>query len=103
MSTYPKTVWDELWNTYDRPILSHMDNMPITLALFSKLLKNTKILDPQFFEIRENKALGVPFKMIKPILQFPQGLVKPGFNIGARGNGTDQASWPDNLLTELIV
>ncbi|KAF5318622.1 hypothetical protein D9619_010978 [Psilocybe cf. subviscida] len=103
VSTYPKTVWDELWNTYNRPTLRHTDNMPITLALFAKLLKTTRIMDPRFFEIRENGALGVPFKMIKPILQFPQGLVTPGFNVGARANGTDQPVWPNNLLTEVIV
>ncbi|KXN81474.1 Succinate--hydroxymethylglutarate CoA-transferase [Leucoagaricus sp. SymC.cos] len=39
----------------------------------------------------------------KPILNFVEGVVEPGYNVGSRPNGTDVPKWPVNLLTEVIV
>jgi len=65
--------------------------------------KKAPIFNPAFFENRENKAIGYPVHTVKPILRFPQGFVKPGYNIGSRGNGVDKAEWPEDLLTEVIL
>ena len=80
--------------------------MSITLIfLFKKLTENplgARIFNPDFFEIRENKAIGVPIRTVKPILGFPEGIVELGYNVGSRGNGVDEARWPEDLLTEII-
>jgi len=105
-STYPPKIWDELWGAYDRPVLRHTDNMGITLfLLLKKLTENplgARIFNPDFFELRENKAIGVPIRTVKPILGFPEGVVELGYNVGSRGNGVDEARWPEDLLTEII-
>lgn len=105
-STYPPKIWDDLWGAYDRPVFRHTDNMSITLILlFKKLTENplgARIFNPDFFEIRENKAIGVPIRTVKPILGFPEGIVELGYNVGSRGNGVDEARWPEDLLTEII-
>ncbi|KIM36718.1 hypothetical protein M413DRAFT_77989 [Hebeloma cylindrosporum] len=105
-STYPPQIWDQLWEAYDRPILRHTDNMGVTLyPLIKKLTENplgARIFNPDFFELRENKAIGVPIQTVKPILGFPEGVVELGYNIGSRGNGVDEARWPEDLLTEII-
>lgn len=60
------------------------------------------ILNPNFFEIRKNRAIGIPVRTVKPILTFPEGMVKLGYNIGARGNGVDQPTWPEDLAKEIV-
>jgi len=105
-STYPPKIWDELWGAYDRPVFRHTDNMGVTLFhLFKKLTENplgARIFNPDFFELRENKAIGFPIRTVKPILNFPGGIVELGYNVGSRGNGVDEARWPKDLLTEII-
>ena len=104
-STYSPEVWDKLWSNYGRPVFRHYDNMGITIPKYMEMLKSKKapFLDPRFFEDRENKALGVPVKTVKPILTFPDQVVRPGYNVGSRGNGVDQPKWPEDLLTEIVV
>ncbi|KAF8970327.1 CoA-transferase family III domain-containing protein [Flammula alnicola] len=103
-STYPPEIWDTLWAAYGRRVFRHTDNMSVTLPLFLRMLmeKGTPIFNPSFFENRENKALGVPIRTVKPVLGFPQGLVKLGYNVGSRGNGVDKARWPEDLQTEVL-
>jgi hypothetical protein len=105
-STYPPEIWDELWAAYCRPVFHHTDNMGITIPLFFKMLTQNplgaRIFNPIFFEIRENRAIGAPIRTVKPILFFPEGIVEPGYNVGSRGNGVDEARWPEDLLTEII-
>ena len=80
--------------------------MVVTLfPLIKKLIENplgARIFNPNFFELRENKAIGVPIRTVKPILGFPDGIVELGYNVGSRGNGVDEAKWPEDLLTEII-
>jgi hypothetical protein len=80
--------------------------MGITIPLFLKMVAQNplgaRILNPNFFELRQNRAIGVPIRTPKPILSFPEGIVEPGYNIGSRGNGVDEARWPKDLLTEII-
>lgn len=80
--------------------------MGVTLFhVFKKLTENplgARIFNPDFFELRENKAIGFPIRTVKPILDFPGGIVELGYNMGSRGNGVDEARWPKDLLTEII-
>lgn len=61
------------------------------------------LFDPSYFETRAAPNLGVSLRTVKPVLQFPDGVVKPGFTIGTRGNAVDKAQWPADLKTQVIV
>lgn len=76
--------------------------MPRYLNMIKNFHRDT-LLRPEFFEIRESKALGLKLRCVKPILAFPEGSVKLGYNIGTRGNGIDQPFWPEDLSTEIVV
>ncbi|KAK1221351.1 hypothetical protein PQX77_015838 [Marasmius sp. AFHP31] len=103
--TYPSNVWKQLWAKHNKPVFRHTDNMTVTVPAIMELLKaNTpSLFNPAFFEMRDNKALGVKVRTVKPILQFPDGMVKPGFNIGSRRNGVDNARWPEDLMSEIVA
>ncbi|KAH9478543.1 Acetyl-coenzyme A transferase nodX [Psilocybe cubensis] len=104
-STYPSEVWKKTWASYGNPVFRNTDNMVIvTLPSYLRMLQEHKaaVMNPDFFETRENRALGVPVKTVKPILTFPEGMVKPGYNIGSRGNGVDQPIWPEDLAEEVV-
>ncbi|PPQ87052.1 hypothetical protein CVT25_000024 [Psilocybe cyanescens] len=103
-STYPPEIWDALWTRYGSPIFRHTDNMFITLPPLLGMLASHQapILNPSFFEIRDNRAIGVPVRTVRPILTFPEGAVKLGYNIGSRGNGVDQPVWPEDLMEEIV-
>ena len=104
--TYPSDVWEQVWAKHNKPVFRHTDNMQTTIipAMLSLLRANTPALfSPAFFEIRDNKALGAKAKTVKPILQFPDGRVKLGFNVGCRSNGVDKARWPEDLMTEIVT
>ncbi|TFK34340.1 CoA-transferase family III domain-containing protein [Crucibulum laeve] len=102
---YPPGVWDMLWAKYDRAVSRSTDNMNVLLPRFMQMVKEkgTVVLNPEFFEDREDKAIGVPIRTIKPVLSFTDCLVKPGYNVGTRANGVDKARWPKDLLTEVVV
>ncbi|CAA7257389.1 unnamed protein product [Cyclocybe aegerita] len=100
---YPPAVWEALRSLYGRPVFVHTDNMAITIPRVMDMIKGAIIFQQDFFEIRENRAIGVPVKTVKPILQFPQGAIRLGYNIGSRGNGIDKPRWPDDLLTEIMA
>lgn len=61
------------------------------------------IFNPKFFEMRHAGAIGKNVKGVKPIIQYPQGNVKLGYNVGTRGNGVDQPRWPEDLMTEVVA
>lgn len=103
--TYAPQVWDELWSSYDKPVFRHTHAMLYTIPrMMSLLSKNKKsaIRQTQFFEEREARNLGTMIRTVKPILEFPAGEVELGFQVGTRGNGVDQARWPEDLLTEVV-
>ena len=62
------------------------------------------IFNPKFFEEREAKALkdSPKIRTVKPIVEYADGKVKPGYNVGTRGNGRDQPRWPDDLSVEVV-
>lgn len=68
------------------------------------MLKETspELFDPAYFEIRSCPNLGISIRTVRPVLQFVDGLIKPGFTVATRGNGVDQARWPTNLRIQAI-
>jgi hypothetical protein len=58
---------------------------------------------PEFFENRHSGAIGKDVRVVKPIVQYPQGKVELKYNVGTRGNGVDQPRWPENLMTEVVA
>ena len=73
------------------------------------LFKNSaaKLFKPSYFETRSAEALdpgkGVTMKIVKPVLKFPEDVVKLGFNVSTRGNGVDVPRWPEDLMTEIVT
>lgn len=61
------------------------------------------LLDPSFFEDRENKAVGSVFRTVKPIIKFDDDEVVLKYNVGTRGNGRDAPKWPEDLTTEIVI
>lgn len=105
VGTYPEPVWKEVWEKHGAPVFRHYDHM---LAMLFKVMvmlrKNTPdLFDDSHFEIRHPSHLNISYRTVKPVLQFPDGLVKPGFTVGTRGNGVDKPHWPKNLKTEVIT
>ncbi|KAK1255547.1 hypothetical protein MKX08_009542 [Trichoderma sp. CBMAI-0020] len=102
VGTYPEDVWKELWGRYGSPVFRHHDHMLQLLFRIMPLLKERSgyLFDPSYFETRPAPNLGVSLRTVKPVLQFPDGVVKPGFTIGTRGNGVDKAEWPADLKTQ---
>ncbi|KAL0066019.1 hypothetical protein AAF712_007009 [Marasmius tenuissimus] len=103
--TYPPEIWEQVWAKHGKPVFHHTDHMQTTIPAMVGLLKaNTPdLFNSTFFEIRDRGALGVKSKSVKPILQFPNGMVKLGFNVGCGANGVDKARWPEDLMTETVV
>ncbi|KAI4953633.1 hypothetical protein J4E91_002481 [Alternaria rosae] len=105
VGTYPTDVWEDVWTRNGRQVFRHHHNMQYTLPLFMKMLfKNSGsvLFKPDFFEMRHAGAIGKDIKGVKPIIQYPQGNVKLGYNVGTRGNGVDKPAWPKNLMTEVV-
>lgn len=93
-----------MWTRYGRFVFRHTDNMSTTPPKLLDMLTEGQapIFNPNFFEIRANHAIGVPVNTVKPILTFTEGIVKPSYNVGARGNGVDQPVWPKDLMEEVV-
>jgi hypothetical protein len=75
--------------------------LPAMLGLLHK--HDAKVLfNPEFFEQRKSKALGLTFVQVKPVARFADG-VKLEYNVGTRGNGVDQPYWPEDLSVEIVA
>ncbi|KAH7086143.1 CoA-transferase family III domain-containing protein [Paraphoma chrysanthemicola] len=106
VGVYPRDVWEDVWTRNGRQVFRHYHNMGYTLPrLLQMIHKNSSdvLLKPEFFEIRRAGAIGKDVKGVKPIVQYPGGKVKLGFNVGTRGNGVDQPRWPADLMTEVVA
>ncbi len=80
--------------------------MGYTLPRFMQMLHANAgdiVLRDDFFETRHSGAIGVDVRCPKPVIQFPSGKVELKYNVGTRGNGVDQAKWPEDLMTEVVV
>lgn len=73
--------------------------------LIGRIHKNSKdiIFRPEFFELRESKAVGHTFVQVKPISQYKNSEVELKYNVGTRTNGVDAARWPDDLKVEIVT
>jgi hypothetical protein len=104
VGTYPDNVWKALWEKYGSPVYRHHDHMLLLLFKVMPLLKERSpyLFKPSYFETRPCPNLGVSYRTVKPVLQFVDGVVKPGFTVATRGNAVDQARWPVDLKTQVI-
>ncbi|KAL5325093.1 hypothetical protein ACEPPN_006215 [Leptodophora sp. 'Broadleaf-Isolate-01'] len=102
---YPEDVWQDVWKRNGQQVMRHYTPMFIMTPLFIEMMaKNSSFLfDDQHFEIREAGIAGVKIRTIKPILQWVDSLVKPGFQVSARRNGVDKGVWPDDLMSDLVT
>ena len=101
---YPKDVWEDVWNRNGRQVMRHYYPMGRLLPLYFEMLSKSAphLFSDEFFEVREAKAVGAQIRTVKPIIQWKDGLVKPGFQVSARRNGIDQPRWPEDLMVELV-
>ena len=102
---YPEDVWEEVWAKNGRQVFRHYHNMGYTLPRFMEMLKSNSastLFDPDFFENRHSGAIGKEINCVKPIIRYPGGEVELKYNVGTRGNGVDQARWPEDLMTEIV-
>lgn len=106
---YPRSVWDQIWAEHDRKVWRHYQSNAITGPETARKLRvgpgGKRLFKPEFFEDRSAPAvLGKKnFRHIRPIAQWPAGTVEPGYRIGTRGNGVDNARWPEDLSVEVVV
>ncbi|KAK0223857.1 CoA-transferase family III domain-containing protein [Armillaria fumosa] len=101
---YPKDVWDTVYAKTGCPVFHARDHMVQLMLPLLRILKETNapIFKDEYFERRENPGV-VPMRTVKPILTFPDGIVKPRFQVGSRPNGVDKPVWPADLSTPAIV
>lgn len=103
---YTPEVWDDVWTRNGRQSFRHYQSMNVSLPKYLSMIQDNAsdvLLRDEYFEVRDAKALGLRIKAVKPILRFPRGSVRLGFNVGTRGNGMDSPRWPEDLLTEVVT
>ncbi|KAH6988324.1 putative alpha methylacyl-CoA racemase [Ilyonectria sp. MPI-CAGE-AT-0026] len=104
--TYSAEVWDKVWTRHGRQVFRHYHNMVILAPAYIKMLKGNSastLFKPAYFEERKARSLGVTIRTAKPVLTFPAGVVKPGYQVGTRRNGSDAPKWPEDLMVESIA
>lgn len=107
VGTYPKDVWEEVWEKNGKPSFKHYHNMGYTIPVLMKALytnaATTGLFRDEYFKEVENKAIGQPMRIVKPVVQWQgEDGPKQGFNVGTRGNAFDAPRWPRDLLTEIV-
>jgi hypothetical protein len=104
IGTYPEPVWDAVWALHGRPKFRHYHPMQYLFPTGIKLMRDnaSHVLNDEFFEDREARAMGCKVRCVKPVLQFPAKKVQPRFQVSARTNGVDEARWPKDLLTDKV-
>ncbi|KAK4867966.1 hypothetical protein LT330_007625 [Penicillium expansum] len=106
VGTYSENVWQKLWSDNGRPVFRHYHTMFDTIPVRVKLLKKNsgdRVFHPRNFQDLYSPQLGVPVRVPKPVLQFPDGPVQLKYNVGTRTNGVDQPKWPVDLTVEVVV
>lgn len=103
---YPAPVWQDVWGRHGNYVFknhhSMLHTLPVMLGMLHKYDSKT-LFKPEFFERRTSKALGgLEFVGVKPVAQFRDD-VQLRFNVGTRGNGVDQARWPEDLGVEVVT
>jgi hypothetical protein len=106
VGTYPKAIWEDVWARNGKQVFRHYHNMQYTLPRFLQMLKENSgsiMFNPSFFERTHSGAIGADVVRPKPVINFPEGLVQLKYNVGTRGNGVDQARWPEDLMTQVVA
>lgn len=83
----------------------HWENTRKTFPEMVNLFKKHSadvLLNPSFFEERRSGAVGTSFIKVKPIARYRDEAVQLTYNIGCRGNGLDEARWPEDLTVEIV-
>lgn len=103
---YPKDVWNRVWEKNGKRVFRHYNNMTYSLPKTYKMLQDNSsdiLFNPSFFEDRVARNLGVTIRSVKPIVQYPNGEIKLGYNVGCRSNGQDEPRWPKDLMVESVT
>ncbi|KMO99979.1 CAIB/BAIF family protein enzyme [Coccidioides immitis RMSCC 2394] len=90
----PDSEGRERWVVQDKLLISRVMSMLKD--------KSSHLFDPKFFESRPCPNLGISIRTVKPVIQF-DGVVKPGFDIGTRGNGVDEARWTSEAIESAAI
>lgn len=61
------------------------------------------LFKPEFLQVQKSAAIGKEVRIVKPVVQYPGGVVELKFNVGTRGNEVDGAWWPGDLMAEIVV
>ena len=69
---------------------------------YMRMFAKQGLFEPDFFEVRKVKALGIEIRVPKPVLQVVPGSVEPSYNVGTRRNGIDSPPCPEDLTTEVV-
>lgn len=104
--TYPENIWQDVWTRNGRKVFRHYHNMMFTLPEYVKMLymnSSKTVMKPEHFEDRDAKTIGKKIRTVKPVLNFVDGQVELGFNVGTRTNGVDAPRWPKNLSVEVVT
>lgn len=56
----------------------------------------------EFFEPRVSKIINTTFITVKPVARFENDVVQLRYNVGTRGNGTDDPVWVEDLGVEVV-
>ncbi|KAF3920777.1 hypothetical protein ABW20_dc0104811 [Dactylellina cionopaga] len=104
--TYDDEIWEELWSRHGRPVFRHYEPMQVSLPTMVGLLRqndSATLFQPKFFEIRTAENLGETFVQVKPVARFQDDAIELKYNVGSRGNGTDQPVWPKDLTVQVVT
>ncbi|KAL7953753.1 putative L-carnitine dehydratase [Trichoderma compactum] len=108
VGTYPAQVFDKVWAEHGRPVYRYWHNNGISAPETVKRLKSgpasKRILRPEFFEDRRSPSVlgDKVFRAVKGVADWG-GVVDLQYNVGTRGNGTDAARWPEDLMQEVVT
>lgn len=114
-------MWQKLHASQGSPVFHNYHNMQHTIpALLGLPGLRERLFKPGFFtryRIREHRGYadkegksdggeseseGVQIQIVKPILRWPGGEVKPGYQVATRGNGVDAPRWPGDLSVQVV-
>lgn len=99
-------MWQNLWERNGRLQFRHFHPMQHLLPATMQAVANSsgaKLFKPAHFTTYHARSIGKDIKIVAPVLRFPGGEVKPGFQIGTRTNGVDEPWWPDDLSVENVT
>ena len=95
-------MWKQLHANHGNPVFRHYHNMGYTIPALIGMIHG-QLFKPDFFTRYRIKHLDVDVQIVKPILKWTGGEVQPGYQVSTRGNGVDQARWPEDLGVEVVA